>query len=451
MFRIDKNMTVYLTRGDACLLPVSCKSSGGEPYIFKRGETLSLRIFKKRRYDEVVFSKETVIAADTERAQIYLSSAETRLGEVINAPAEYWYEIELNGGTNAAQTIVGYDKGGPKVFRLYPECEYGKDMEEGEIFAVPSDPIVGYILDPDVIYGNSAYEIAVRHGFEGSESEWLDSLRRQIRGDAEEVIRTADAAYRAFETYSRKALENIEEAADSVLDIKQAGGESETAVMSQRAVTEMIGGCAGALIGTESGSAVRIDDISSIADSIKLEVSGVGAEDTVRVFSCGKNLAMVNSVTVPHVETVLFSGDITGSFCLNYKNRLGGKINPSIGIIKCVVDGEDRWVTGYANPPYFFSGRLTGVVICNWNGATEGSVDDIQLELGNVPTDFEPYVEGESILLSGGEGGAISAIPQSMTVYSDNRDATLTVEYSKDLRGVIEKLTNAIISLGGNI
>lgn len=33
---------------------------------------------------------------------------------------DYWYEVELNPETEA-QTIIGYDEDGPKIFRLYPE------------------------------------------------------------------------------------------------------------------------------------------------------------------------------------------------------------------------------------------------------------------------------------------------------------------------------------------
>jgi hypothetical protein len=37
-------------------------------------------------------------------------------------------------------------------------------------------PATGVILNPEVIYGLSAYQIAVKYGYEGTEQEWLDSL-----------------------------------------------------------------------------------------------------------------------------------------------------------------------------------------------------------------------------------------------------------------------------------
>ena len=42
------------------------------------------------------------------------------IGEVINKPTNYWYEIELNPNTQP-QTIIGYDEDGEKLFVLYPE------------------------------------------------------------------------------------------------------------------------------------------------------------------------------------------------------------------------------------------------------------------------------------------------------------------------------------------
>lgn len=51
----------------------------------------------------------------------------------------------------------------------------------------------GIIMNPEVIYGLSAYQIAVKHGFEGTEQEWLDSLvggtnKTEVKNIAEEVF-----------------------------------------------------------------------------------------------------------------------------------------------------------------------------------------------------------------------------------------------------------------------
>lgn len=50
----------------------------------------------------------------------------------------------------------------------------------------------GRVFNPEVIRGYSAYEIAVMHGFEGTEEEWLESLTKDATKQAE-VSATAAA------------------------------------------------------------------------------------------------------------------------------------------------------------------------------------------------------------------------------------------------------------------
>ena len=45
-----------------------------------------------------------------------------------------------------------------------------------------SNVLRGTIVNPDVIRGKSAYEIAVMHGFEGTVEEWLESLKGKDGG-----------------------------------------------------------------------------------------------------------------------------------------------------------------------------------------------------------------------------------------------------------------------------
>ena len=80
MYRVDKNMSVYLTRGDACLLPIYCKNSKGESYIFRNGETLRFRVFRKRQCKEVVLVKDITVFEDTDRVELFLSPNEISWG-----------------------------------------------------------------------------------------------------------------------------------------------------------------------------------------------------------------------------------------------------------------------------------------------------------------------------------------------------------------------------------
>ena len=49
-----------------------------------------------------------------------MTGEDTKIGQVINKPIDYWYEIELNPEINP-QTVIGYDNDGAKIFKLFPE------------------------------------------------------------------------------------------------------------------------------------------------------------------------------------------------------------------------------------------------------------------------------------------------------------------------------------------
>ena len=63
---------------------------------------------------------------DSESVEIFLSKEDTKIGDVISKPKDYWYEVVVNDDTKP-QTIIGYDDDGAKVFKLFPE---GKDLEQ---------------------------------------------------------------------------------------------------------------------------------------------------------------------------------------------------------------------------------------------------------------------------------------------------------------------------------
>ena len=124
MFKINDDSSICLTRGDTVCFSVSAAKENGEPYKFKLGDTVRIKVFGKKDCSSILLSKDFYVTSESERVDIFLSSEETKIGEVINRPKDYWYEIELNPDTEP-QTIVGYDEYGAKIFRLYPE---GKDI-----------------------------------------------------------------------------------------------------------------------------------------------------------------------------------------------------------------------------------------------------------------------------------------------------------------------------------
>lgn len=129
MFFAEEDLTLHITRGDAGEITVRAvdeTTDGSEaPYIFKAGEVLRLKVYEKKNCSKVVLEKDYPVVKDTETVTLALEEADTKIGETISKPVDYWYEIELNPFTEP-QTIIGYDEDGAKILKLYPE---GEDTE----------------------------------------------------------------------------------------------------------------------------------------------------------------------------------------------------------------------------------------------------------------------------------------------------------------------------------
>jgi hypothetical protein len=120
MFVVNPDKTIFVTRGDIGTIAFSARVSDTEKFTFEPGDVIRFVVFRKKDHDAVVLQKEIIVDTVTTETNIELTSSDTRLGEIINKPVDYWYEIELNPDT-APQTLVGYDIDGPKIFRLFPE------------------------------------------------------------------------------------------------------------------------------------------------------------------------------------------------------------------------------------------------------------------------------------------------------------------------------------------
>lgn len=119
MFVIDSDATIHITRGDAALISVTANDDGGV-YEFKNNDVVRFKVFAKKNCADVVLQKDTEVTEPTKAVAIILSKEDTTIGEIINKPVDYWYEVELNPETNP-KTIIGYDDSGAKIFKLYPE------------------------------------------------------------------------------------------------------------------------------------------------------------------------------------------------------------------------------------------------------------------------------------------------------------------------------------------
>ena len=133
MFVANEDLSVFCTRGDYCEFPVK--------HDFKAGDVIRFKATRKKDCNTVVIQRDFVVEADTDSFMITLSGDDTKIGEVISKPVDYWYEIELNPYTNP-QTIIGYDEDGAKIFKLFPE---GDDLPDE-----PIEPEVVKVIDEEL-------------------------------------------------------------------------------------------------------------------------------------------------------------------------------------------------------------------------------------------------------------------------------------------------------------
>ncbi len=141
MFVVNEDNSIYATRGDIVFFSVSAEDNG-VAYKFQAGDLVRIKVYGKKAAENVVLQKDFPVTEDTEKVEIFLSEEDTKIGEVISKPSDYWYEVELNPLTNP-QTIIGYDEDGAKVFKLFPE---GDDIPP---VVVPT-PRVAAVMDDEL-------------------------------------------------------------------------------------------------------------------------------------------------------------------------------------------------------------------------------------------------------------------------------------------------------------
>lgn len=142
MFLLNEDLSIYGTRGDIMFFGVSAYDDG-EQYEFQAGDVVRFKVYAKKAADNVVLQKDFPVTEATKTVEIFLSEDDTKFGEVISKPTDYWYEVELNPGENP-QTIIGYDEEGAKVFKLYPE---GADIPPYNPITPEDIPVVDDELD----------------------------------------------------------------------------------------------------------------------------------------------------------------------------------------------------------------------------------------------------------------------------------------------------------------
>ena len=137
--------------------------------------------------------------------------------------------------------------------------------------------------------------------------------------------------------------------------------------------------------------------------------------DEVTVTRCGKNLL---DISLPHSfstdDSTKFSLDLdlTGTFAFSAQIDFTEPGITSIALFSFVVDGTEQYISsGNINGGKILTGHLSKLSLINWSNS-EGTINEIQLEVGSTPTLYEPY-QGNDYTLTLPEtiyGGTVDAV-----------------------------------------
>ena len=200
----------------------------------------------------------------------------------------------------------------------------------------------------------------------------------------------------------------------------------------------------------------------------------------VTVRSCGKNLFDIESVAQEIISRFPNSCSIEmfeGRRCLKAAGIYSTIVAPVVANPNIIR--FNAYSLGYANSIFAItctdgSANYVGATVGQWKEISyaytnkaiksldfycEASKDNavyidlnsFMVEKNTAPTAFEPYKEGETITTTIAEGAELTSISPNMTITTDTAGAVIDCTYNKDINKAIEKLTQAIISIGGII
>ena len=233
-----------------------------------------------------------------------------------------------------------------------------------------------------------------------------------------------------------------------------------------------------ALIGSALGSSIFIDDVSPIEHRVEVSVKKVNLLDISKAVGINNTEIEIgtNSITIKagsEVEGVKFPVSLKANVAYTYSaewdsatakiidtNNGGWRSVLSNGYVGGTSGDKILQTTQSKNVAY------VDIILSRSPMILENDVviSNIQIEEGKAKTDYCAYFEsvegvtlyeeysGKSYVVNadGRVDGIVSVAPE-MKFTTDTDGARIECSYHRDTNIVIEKLTNAIISLGGNI
>jgi hypothetical protein len=466
MFVVNEDLSIYCTRGDCCEFPVK--------HQFKKGDVVRFKATRKKDCETVVIQRDFEVETETDEITISLTGEDTKIGEVISKPTDYWYEVELNPDTHP-QTIIGYDEDGAKVFKLFPE---GKDVDAEDIEVVGKktlQELVDYALEQARDSGEFD-GVSVTHEWDGTTLE-VTSASGTSSADLKGERGNPGVYVGEEEPTDPEVSVWINPISEETKFVRYDEQNLTKEEKAQARKNIGLADVANTLKGSASGEAVALKDVSPIEHEIAVKVDVPGA----KVTKYGKNIFNASKLLTASGWSVDENGVYSGNSGA-LRNAYPNATRPFM-----TFEGVDRLTLSFRG--YFAEGQTPAGLYFRFeydDGSTETSavrdatdtyysfttkegaipktlyfsygnaggmhyLRDIQIEVGTTATEYEPYKE--PITYTAGENGVVNGIVgngEGMTIFSES-GVTISAEYNKDTNKVIESLVQAIISLGGNV
>lgn len=242
---------------------------------------------------------------------------------------------------------------------------------------------------------------------------------------------------------------------------------------------------------TANGEVVRVDDVSPIEHKVKAKVSGDGIDfSNVTLFRYGKNLFDVNvHKTNPQYCDILNNTEnkytvqggegketplahSTGAFQVRFNKdiKVFDKVTVSVYVTLLEIGKFDnrirvseRNTSGATIHKDDFELEINKrQKISVHYDATRGSinavtfylntnkvlieVDTLQVEIGDVATEYEPYTEESCKPSTDGTAEVLSVSP-TMTLFTDTEGTNIEIEYNQDINTVLDNVKEDIQEL----
>ena len=292
-----------------------------------------------------------------------------------------------------------------------------------------------------------------------------------IKGELDKKLEDSDGAVKSSNLADNCVNEN-KIADGSVTEEKLSEEVKEKLNKSQALVNNV----ANAVKGKAVGESLLINDVSPIEHAMDITISSVTDADIegVEVVCTGKNMLNPDAENSQKVNSTYYGMDTTYlngknvQLCIKLKEgkdipkqSFGIAFYTAAGVLQLnyLVNAEGALLATSTDVLKRANTEKPSAVIVGGNGTkTKAHWDkifdafDVQLEMGTKDTEYVPF-QGEHIAISDEDGkveGLTTFYPE-MSIVAKTPNVVIHCEYNKDLNKFIEQLTQAILSLGGNV